>query len=94
MQNYTALLFKHQAIEELSFSLQNPHQSDVNITLASIFLLIILDLYESGNDSWETHLEAAKTFIASNRALLDTKRANSDKMVTGVMEYIIIQIYM
>lgn len=92
--NHIALLFKHQAIEELSFSLRNPDQSDVDITLASIFLLIILDLYESGNESWETHLQGAKTFIAANRALLDTKKANSDKIVTGVMEYILKQIHM
>ncbi|KAJ5394688.1 hypothetical protein N7509_006475 [Penicillium cosmopolitanum] len=91
--NHTAFLFKHQAIEELSFSLQNPDRSDVNITLASIFLLIILDLFESGNDSWETHLEGAKTLIASNRALLDTEAADSDKIVTGVMEYILKQIH-
>jgi hypothetical protein len=33
--------------------------------VASIFLLIFLDLIESGSDGWNFHLEGAKKLIAS-----------------------------
>lgn len=32
--------------------------------MASIFLLIFLDLLESGSDRWNVHIEGAKSLIA------------------------------
>jgi hypothetical protein len=63
--NRDALLFKHQAMEALSLSLRDKSLSNQDTTVASIFLLIFLDLLESGSDGWNFHLEGAKNLIAS-----------------------------
>ncbi|KAJ5676856.1 uncharacterized protein N7477_002489 [Penicillium maclennaniae] len=63
--NRDALLFKHQAMEALSHSLRDKRLSVQDSTVASIFLLIFLDLLESGSDGWNFHLEGAKNLIAS-----------------------------
>lgn len=60
-----ALAFKHQAMEALSKSLADPKLSNQDTTVASIFLLVFLDLLESGSDGWNFHLEGAKNLIAS-----------------------------
>ncbi|KAJ5753095.1 hypothetical protein N7520_010012 [Penicillium odoratum] len=60
-----ALSFKHQAIEALSLSLRDNKDLKQDTTVASIFLLIFLDLIESGSDGWNFHLEGAKKLIAS-----------------------------
>jgi hypothetical protein len=63
--NRHALAFKHQAMEALSKSLADPKLSKQDTTVASIFLLVFLDLLESGSDGWNFHLEGAKNLIAS-----------------------------
>ncbi|KAJ6109128.1 hypothetical protein N7486_001362 [Penicillium sp. IBT 16267x] len=60
-----ALSFKHQAMEALSHSLRDNQHYKQDATVASIFLLIFLDLIESGSDGWNIHLEGAKKLIAS-----------------------------
>lgn len=63
--NQDALLFKHQAMEALSRSLRGTESFKKDTTVASIFLLIFLDLLESGSDGWNFHLQGAKNLIAS-----------------------------
>ncbi|KAJ5798766.1 uncharacterized protein N7503_006271 [Penicillium pulvis] len=63
--NRDALFFKHQAIEALSHSLSDNQNYMQDTTMASIFLLIFLDLIESGSDGWNIHLEGVKKLIAS-----------------------------
>lgn len=63
--NQDALLFKHQAMEALSYSLRDTESFKKETTVASIFLLIFLDLLESGSDGWNFHLQGAKNLIAS-----------------------------
>lgn len=63
--NRDALSFKHQAMEALSGSLRSAKLSKQDTTVASIFLLIFLDLLESGSDGWNFHLEGAKNLIAA-----------------------------
>ncbi|KAJ5711271.1 hypothetical protein N7488_005427 [Penicillium malachiteum] len=63
--NRDALTFKHQAIEALSRSVQHDQLRNQDTTVASIFLLIFLDLIESGGDGWNFHLEGVKKLIAS-----------------------------
>ncbi|KAJ5167145.1 uncharacterized protein N7482_005926 [Penicillium canariense] len=63
--NRHALAFKYQAMEALSHSLKDTELSKSDTTVASIFLLIFLDLLESGSDGWNFHLEGAKKLIAS-----------------------------
>ncbi|KAJ5096846.1 hypothetical protein N7456_007567 [Penicillium angulare] len=60
-----ALSLKHQAMEALSQSLRGSQSCNQDTTVASIFLLIFLDLIESGSDGWNFHLEGAKKLIAS-----------------------------
>lgn len=55
-----ALLFKKQAIEALSRSLSHVDKSEKDATMATILLLIFLDLLESGIDGWNFHLRGVK----------------------------------
>ncbi|KAL2865289.1 Zn(II)2Cys6 transcription factor [Aspergillus lucknowensis] len=57
-----ALRFKHRAIQGLAHTL-NRQNSYQDATMASIFLLVFLDLLESGCDRWNYHLEGAKTLM-------------------------------
>ncbi|KAJ5287055.1 hypothetical protein N7478_002741 [Penicillium angulare] len=69
--NMDALLYKKQTIEALSSSL---HQSGLcrrDQTMATILLLIFLDILESGIDGWNFHLQGAKGLLILNRSLLD-----------------------
>ena len=63
--NRDALAFKHQAMEALTLCLSGDQRNKQDTTVASIFLLIFLDLLESGSDGWNFHLEGAKNLIAS-----------------------------
>ncbi|KAL4884837.1 fungal-specific transcription factor domain-containing protein [Aspergillus karnatakaensis] len=58
-----ALRFKHGAIQGLSKSL-TAQRSYHDSTVASVFLLVFLDLVESGCDRWNYHLEGAKSLMA------------------------------
>ncbi|KAL4799593.1 fungal-specific transcription factor domain-containing protein [Aspergillus venezuelensis] len=58
-----ALRFKYRAIQGLSKSINAQH-SFQDGTVASVFLLIFLDLLESGCDQWNYHLEGAKSLMA------------------------------
>ncbi|KAF7718838.1 Acriflavine sensitivity control protein acr-2 [Penicillium ucsense] len=60
-----ALVLKHQAIAALSRAVADPISSRQDSTLASVFLLVFLDLVESGSDGWNFHLEGAKNLVAS-----------------------------
>ncbi|GLI71927.1 hypothetical protein PoHVEF18_000094 [Penicillium ochrochloron] len=71
--NRHALAFKHQAMEALSKSLADPKLSKQDTTVASIFLLVFLDLLESGSDGWNYHLEGAKNLIASTYPQSDSQ---------------------
>lgn len=71
--NRDALLFKHEAMEALSRILGDGTTSKSDTTVASIFLLIFLDLLESGSDGWNFHLEGAKSLITSHQPLLGSE---------------------
>lgn len=60
-----ALLFKVQAIQGLSSDLGKANMYRNDTTVATIFLLIFLDLLESGSDRWNVHIEGAKRLIRS-----------------------------
>jgi hypothetical protein len=65
---HDALLYKHHAIDALSRVIGNPNESQKETTVASIFLLILLDVLESGCGGWNFHLEGAKSFITSHQS--------------------------
>ncbi|PYH81242.1 hypothetical protein BO82DRAFT_284463 [Aspergillus uvarum CBS 121591] len=58
-----ALGYKHRAIKAISNALNDPILCGQDSTVASVFLLIFLDLLESGSDRWNFHLEGAKKLI-------------------------------
>ncbi|KAJ5131170.1 uncharacterized protein N7515_007209 [Penicillium bovifimosum] len=71
--NRDALLFKHQAMEALTRVLGDEGSDKSDTTVASIFLLIFLDLLESGSEGWNFHLEGAKSLIMSHQPLLGSE---------------------
>lgn len=59
--------------------------------MASIFLLIFLDLLESGSDRWNVHLEGAKSLISLNSPLgID----DPGQTVQEIRNFIATQIYL
>lgn len=58
-----ALAFKYQAMQGLAQALNDTTSHKKHTTVAAAFLLIFLDLLESGSDKWNFHLEGAKSLI-------------------------------
>jgi hypothetical protein len=69
---FDALRFKKQTIEALSSSLSHAESCDQDATLATILLLIFLDLLESGIDGWSFHLQGAKGLHILSRSLVES----------------------
>ncbi|KAL2839110.1 fungal-specific transcription factor domain-containing protein [Aspergillus pseudoustus] len=61
--HHEALRFKHRAIQGLTKALQG-REAYRDTTVATVFLLVFLDLLESGCDQWNYHLEGAKSLMA------------------------------
>ncbi|RDW65704.1 uncharacterized protein DSM5745_09443 [Aspergillus mulundensis] len=63
--NFDALRFKSQAIAALAESLRadTPKSNVKDTTMATILLLIFLELLESGLDGWDVHLEGARSLV-------------------------------
>ncbi|KAL4969826.1 Zn(II)2Cys6 transcription factor [Aspergillus stella-maris] len=82
-----ALRFKYRAIQGLSKSINAQH-SYQDETVASVFLLVFLDLLESGCDQWNHHLEGAKSLM--------TLRPSHDpgRTVERVRKFIMKQIHL
>ncbi|PYH96457.1 hypothetical protein BO71DRAFT_176748 [Aspergillus ellipticus CBS 707.79] len=66
--HYDALRFKYQAIQGISHALNDATMCQKNTTVASTFLLVFLDLLESGSDRWNFHLEGAKRLIETSQS--------------------------
>lgn len=89
--HHHALTFKHDAIRGLSQAVQNVELCRQDSTVASIFLLIFLDLLESGRDRWNVHIEGAKNLIA----LLNQQTGyNPGQTVQEIRGFITKQIYL
>ena len=88
-----ALLFKYRAIQGLSQALSDPELSRQDTTVASAFLLIFLDLLESGNDRWNYHLEGTKRLVAQIRPQTGVQQ-DLRQTVQGIRGFIIRQIYL
>ncbi|KAL3465260.1 fungal-specific transcription factor domain-containing protein [Aspergillus heterothallicus] len=61
--HHEALRYKHRAIQGLAEAL-NGQKAYQDTTVATVFLLVFLDLLESGCDKWNHHLEGAKSLMA------------------------------
>lgn len=92
-----ALSYKHKAIQGLTSSVEHATSIKHDTTLASIFLLIFLDLLESGSDRWNIHLEGAKSLITYNKSLLDFTNCMAHgpgQTVQEIRDFINSQIYL
>jgi hypothetical protein len=69
--NIDALLFKTQTIEALSSSLSQLGSLRTETTMATILLLIFLDLLESGIDGWNSHLQGARSLLMLSHPLIE-----------------------
>lgn len=53
------LMFKHRTLYLLGQSLADPKEKNDETTIASILLLITLDMVESGQGDWKVHVDGA-----------------------------------
>ena len=90
------LIFKHRALRELGKNLSDPNKQWDDTVIASIVLLITLDMVESGQGDWKTHVQGAKELIKmrlgrsddvlglnNEPLLLPTLNNNLDNFLTG-----------
>lgn len=92
-----ALLYKCQAIQGLSLALKDAVSRRQDTIAASIFLLVFLDLLESGCDRWNFHLEGAKNLIASIWPPPELETGNGQdpgRTVQAIRSFITRQIYL
>jgi hypothetical protein len=59
------LRLKQRALHQLSTEVSHPLTRIDDRTVAAMFVLILLDVIESGNTSWMYHLEGAKNILRS-----------------------------
>ncbi|KAL6228638.1 hypothetical protein BDW75DRAFT_251141 [Aspergillus navahoensis] len=87
-----ALRFKTQAVTALRARLANPHPepSETDARLATVLLLIFLELLESGLDGWGVHLKGARALVSIYKSLGDdTNNSNeSGEMEQGIRTFI------
>jgi hypothetical protein len=95
--NRDALSYKYKAIQGLTSSVEHATSIKHDTTLASIFLLIFLDLLESGSDRWNVHLEGAKSLITCNKSLFELPGSvayGPGQTVQEIRDFISSQIYL
>ncbi|PYI01870.1 C6 transcription factor (Acr-2) [Aspergillus sclerotiicarbonarius CBS 121057] len=94
--HHSALLYKHQAIQGLSRAVNDARLCRRDLTVASAFLLIFLDLLESGSDNWNFHLEGLKKLMnsISQTEGSHTTRQGLEATVQELRDFIIRQIYL
>lgn len=90
-----ALWFKYKAIQGLSQALNDAALCRQDTIIASAFLLIFLDLLESGSDKWNVHLEGIKRLIAQIQPPSSTgTQQGLSQTVQGLRDFIARQIYL
>ncbi|CRG87866.1 Regulatory protein GAL4 [Talaromyces islandicus] len=95
--NRDALSYKYKAIQGLTSSVEHATSIKHDTTLASIFLLIFLDLLESGSDRWNVHLEGAKSLISCNKSLFELPSSvayGPGQTMLQIRDFISSQIYL
>ncbi|GAD99830.1 C6 transcription factor [Paecilomyces variotii No. 5] len=92
-----ALYFKCRAITEISCALHDVTLQRQDATVASIFLLVFLDLLESGSDRWNFHLEGAKRLMSLFRISSqpeDGAGQDPGRTVQRIRDFIARQLYL
>ncbi|RAH51285.1 uncharacterized protein BO95DRAFT_350661 [Aspergillus brunneoviolaceus CBS 621.78] len=88
---YNASLYKYRAIKGLSEALGDGNTA-VDILIISAFLLILLDLFESGNDKWNFHVEGVKKLIAGIQVPASSRELETT--IQGMCEFAMRQVYL
>ncbi|PYH42948.1 uncharacterized protein BP01DRAFT_302019 [Aspergillus saccharolyticus JOP 1030-1] len=88
---YGASLYKYQAIRGLRQALDEGTTS-IDILIVSAFLLILLDLFESGNDNWNFHVEGVKKLIAEIRVSTSSRELGTT--IEGMRNFAMRQVYL
>ncbi|PYH28580.1 Zn(II)2Cys6 transcription factor [Aspergillus neoniger CBS 115656] len=92
--NSDALRFKYQAIQGIAQALGDAKSRNRDETVASIFLLVFLDLLESGSDRWNVHLEGAKRLLEpSTPDSQVVSRHDSGQTIEDLRNFLASQIY-
>lgn len=86
-----ALLFKHRAIQALSRALGDPALRRQGATVASAFLLIFLDLLESGSSGWNLHVQGVQRLMTQ---IHPGAQQDLGESLGGVGDFITAQIYL
>lgn len=68
---------KHRALRQLSAEVSHPLTRINDPTIAAIFVLILLDIMESGSTAWMYHLEGAKNILRSRLSDVNSLPASS-----------------
>ncbi|KAL4993258.1 fungal-specific transcription factor domain-containing protein [Aspergillus recurvatus] len=87
-----AILYKYKAIHDLALALDNQMRHSTDVIITSAFLLILLDLLESGNDNWHLHLKGVKALFS----VPPPKTSSSDLTPTigSLRDFVAGQIYL
>ncbi|GKZ43340.1 hypothetical protein AbraIFM66951_004437 [Aspergillus brasiliensis] len=89
-----ALRFKYQAIQGIAQALGDATSRNKDTTVASIFLLVFLDLLESGSDRWNVHLEGAKRLMESSASDSQAvSKRSSGQTIEDLRNFLASQIY-
>lgn len=57
---YHALLYKQSALRQLRKDIQGPIRPHRGLIIATINIFVLIDILESGKDTWRIHLDAAQ----------------------------------
>lgn len=83
--NLDALLFKKQAVGNLALALTDTEPYRKDMKMATILLLIFLELLESGLDSWNCHLKGAKGLVNVYQSVRKAGISHSNNSDSGEM---------
>jgi hypothetical protein len=96
-EEHIALAFKYKTIKKLSDAINDPGLCALDTTIIGAFLMIFLNVLESGRDHWNIHLKGMKSLINQMQApggTEGTKRHDLASCVTDIRGFVIRQIYL
>lgn len=94
--DHTALRFKQKTLRGLSDAVNDAKLRALDATITSAFLLLFLDLLESGSGTWNIHLEGVKKLITQIETHTRPKGATQQDFGTyliSIGEFVSRQVY-
>ncbi|XRM40442.1 hypothetical protein ABZX51_003762 [Aspergillus tubingensis] len=86
------LMYKQKAIRGLIQALNDPVPKSRDVLVLSAFILIFLDLLESGRDHWKSHLGGIKQLVHDMHTAGTSQ--NLEATIEGMREFVLGQIYL